>query len=286
MNATRSTSTYSAKKRILYGVTTGGLLMGGIGMASAQADTSATGTTANSPGVASGNLIEIPVNLPINLCGNTLNVIGLLNPAADNTCGNENGSGDSSGSTTANGTAVGSPGIASGNLISAPINAPVNICGNSVNVVGIGNPATGNTCGNENGSGDSGGSGGSTTTTGTAAGSPGIGSGNNIGIPINVPVNVCGNSVSVVGIGNSTSGNICGNEGQDTPTPPPGCGCTPTPPPPCPPTTTIAPTSANTGPVGQLASTGTGAMGAAPLGFGLLGTGTFLRRRGILKSRA
>ena len=223
MNATRSTSTYSAKKRILYGVTTGGLLMGGIGMASAQADTSATGTTANSPGVASGNLIEIPVNLPINLCGNTLNVIGLLNPAADNTCGNENGSGDSSGSTTANGTAVGSPGI---------------------------------------------------------------GSGNNIGIPINVPVNVCGNSVSVVGIGNSTSGNTCGNEGHDTPTPPPGCGCTPAPPPPCPPTTTISPTSANTGPVGQLASTGTGAMGAAPLGFGLLGTGTFLRRRGILKSRA
>lgn len=284
MNATPSTSTYSAKKRILYGVTTGGLLIGGIGMASAQAatsGTSATGVAAGSPGILSGNLIEIPVNLPVNLCGNTLNVVGLLNPAADNTCGNENGSGGSGGSTTATGAALGSPGIASGNLISAPINAPVNICGNSVNVVGIGNPAAGNTCGNENGAGDGGDSGGSTTATGTAAGSPGIGSGNSIGVPIDVPVNVCGNSVSVVGIGNSTFGNTCGNEGHDTPTPPPGCGCAPTPPP-----VTTPPTGANTGPVGQLASTGTGAMGAAPIGFGLLGTGTYLRRRGVLKSRA
>ncbi|MFK0221232.1 chaplin [Streptomyces vinaceus] len=39
-----------------------------------------------SPGVLSGNLIQIPVHIPINACGNSVSVIGLLNPAFGNTC--------------------------------------------------------------------------------------------------------------------------------------------------------------------------------------------------------
>ncbi len=34
-----------------------------------------------SPGVVSGNLVQVPVHVPTNVCGNTVNVIGLLNPA-------------------------------------------------------------------------------------------------------------------------------------------------------------------------------------------------------------
>ncbi|MFE4856617.1 chaplin [Streptomyces sp. NPDC056670] len=60
-----------------------GVLAGG---ASAVADAGAQGVAANSPGVASGNLVQIPVHVPINICGNTISVAGALNPAAGNTC--------------------------------------------------------------------------------------------------------------------------------------------------------------------------------------------------------
>jgi len=46
----------------------------------------ATGAAVGSPGVLSGNVVQIPINIPINVCGNTVNVIGLLNPAFGNTC--------------------------------------------------------------------------------------------------------------------------------------------------------------------------------------------------------
>ncbi|MDH6138664.1 hypothetical protein P3T35_000641, partial [Kitasatospora sp. GP30] len=41
---------------------------------------------AHSPGVLSGNAIQVPVHIPINICGDSVNVIGLLNPAFGNTC--------------------------------------------------------------------------------------------------------------------------------------------------------------------------------------------------------
>ncbi|MFF3464395.1 chaplin [Streptomyces sp. NPDC001984] len=55
----------------------------------AFADTGATGSAATSPGVLSGNVIQIPVHVPVNLCGNTVNVIALLNPAFGNACTNQ-----------------------------------------------------------------------------------------------------------------------------------------------------------------------------------------------------
>ncbi|GGZ86336.1 chaplin [Streptomyces subrutilus] len=58
------------------------------GASAASADAVADGIAAGSPGVLSGNLIQIPVHVPINVCGNSLNVIGLLNPAFGNTCVN------------------------------------------------------------------------------------------------------------------------------------------------------------------------------------------------------
>ncbi len=52
------------------------------GGASAQAD------AVGSPGVASGNVIQVPVSVPINLCGNTVNIFALHNPAFGNACVN------------------------------------------------------------------------------------------------------------------------------------------------------------------------------------------------------
>ena len=60
------------------------LLSAGTAAASAGAE----GIATNSPGVLSGNVVQVPVHVPINLCGNTVSVIGLLNPAFGNTCVN------------------------------------------------------------------------------------------------------------------------------------------------------------------------------------------------------
>ncbi|GAA0674965.1 hypothetical protein GCM10010193_29910 [Kitasatospora atroaurantiaca] len=66
------------------------LLLGGAATASAHHahGASAEGVAAGSPGVASGNLIQVPVHIPVNVCGNTVNVIGALNPAFGNSCAN------------------------------------------------------------------------------------------------------------------------------------------------------------------------------------------------------
>ncbi|MEU8775349.1 chaplin [Streptomyces sp. NPDC048606] len=144
----------------------GGLAVAGVG-ALAHADAEAGGRAERSPGLLSGNLVQLPVNTPVNVCGNTVNVVGLLNPAAGNRCTNASGGGHgghtgsgpaqhpSSASSNAGSTAGGgavavgsgkdSPGLLSGNGIQLPIDLPVNVSGNSVNVVGIGNPSVGNT---------------------------------------------------------------------------------------------------------------------------------------------
>jgi hypothetical protein len=55
----------------------------------ATADSGAQGAAAHSPGVLSGNVAQVPVHVPVNVCGNTVNVIGLLNPAFGNECVND-----------------------------------------------------------------------------------------------------------------------------------------------------------------------------------------------------
>ncbi|MGO4633097.1 chaplin [Streptomyces sp. 2RAF24] len=64
----------------------GAVVVGGASMASA--DAGAQGVAAYSPGVGSGNLLQVPVHIPVNACGNTVSVIGLLNPSFGNTCVN------------------------------------------------------------------------------------------------------------------------------------------------------------------------------------------------------
>ncbi|GAB2800448.1 chaplin [Streptomyces sp. NPDC054796] len=57
--------------------------------APAFADSGAQGSATGSPGVLSGNVLEVPIHLPVNLCGNTIDIIGILNPAFGNTCVND-----------------------------------------------------------------------------------------------------------------------------------------------------------------------------------------------------
>ncbi|EFG65520.1 membrane protein [Streptomyces sp. SPB074] len=74
------------KKIVATVAATGGLVLAGAGLASA--DAGAQGAAVGSPGVLSGNVVQVPVHVPVNLCGNTISVIGLLNPAFGNTCVN------------------------------------------------------------------------------------------------------------------------------------------------------------------------------------------------------
>ncbi|MER7774625.1 chaplin [Streptomyces sp. NPDC096191] len=129
----------------------------------AGADAAADG----SPGLLSGNAIQVPVDVPVNICGNTVDVAGLLNPAAGNSCANKSGaktgsSRGSNGSTASSGSSqensgeaassgasaqshtADSPGLLSGNGLQLPVDLPVNVSGNSVSVVGLGNPVFGN----------------------------------------------------------------------------------------------------------------------------------------------
>ncbi len=77
----------NTKRGLLVTVAAAGLLAAGGGVAAASS--TAQGTAANSPGFLSGNLVQVPVHVPVNLCGNTVNVIALLNPAFGNHCANE-----------------------------------------------------------------------------------------------------------------------------------------------------------------------------------------------------
>ncbi|MET9409833.1 chaplin [Streptomyces sp. NPDC002935] len=147
----------------------------------AHADSAADGTAAGSPGLISGNTVQLPVHVPVNVCGNTLNVTGLLNPAAGNRCahrsdgdgvapsgGGRHGGGVAHGGGTRGGGAHGggahdgggavahgggkdSPGVLSGNGLQLPVQLPVNVSGNSVTVVGLGNASVGNAAANASG---------------------------------------------------------------------------------------------------------------------------------------
>ncbi|MEU2153560.1 chaplin [Streptomyces sp. NPDC019396] len=143
----------------------------------AYADSAAQGGAAGSPGLISGNTVQIPVHVPVNVCGNTINVIGVLNPAVGNRCTNvdaariatdmrripphadaprtrttdaRDNDADNGvlGGALAAGDAQGSPGLLSGNTVQLPVDLPVNVSGNSLNVVGIGNASVGNVSSN------------------------------------------------------------------------------------------------------------------------------------------
>ena len=80
-------------------VSTAGAAAGASGGAAAQGDVK------DSPGVVSGNGLQLPVQLPVNVSGNSVNVVGIGDPAF----GNEsvNASGEGPGARRARGAAAG-----------------------------------------------------------------------------------------------------------------------------------------------------------------------------------
>ncbi|GLX52452.1 membrane protein [Streptomyces hygroscopicus subsp. hygroscopicus] len=67
----------------------GAVVISGAGLA--LADAGANGAAVGSPGALSGNVLEVPIDIPVNVCGDTVNIIGLLDPAFGNACVNQGG---------------------------------------------------------------------------------------------------------------------------------------------------------------------------------------------------
>ncbi|GGK03243.1 hypothetical protein GCM10011583_38730 [Streptomyces camponoticapitis] len=72
------------KKAAALTMIAGGLVAAGSGAAFATGGSHADGKAVHSPGVGSGNLVQAPIHIPVNAVGNTVNVIGVLNPAFGN----------------------------------------------------------------------------------------------------------------------------------------------------------------------------------------------------------
>ncbi|WP_285572570.1 MULTISPECIES: chaplin [unclassified Streptomyces] len=228
----------------------------------AHADAGASGGASNSPGVLSGNSVQIPVEVPVNVCGNSVSVVGLLNPAAGNACGNGS-----------DGAAAGRHGATAGSSGSHASDR--------------GRTSDSHAQGMRAGTGKHravrSDDGGGATARGTAQGSPGLLSGNQVQVPIDIPVNACGNSVTIIGLLNPSLGNSCENDST-----PPAVPVTPVtheapPQTPGPRTIPNAP-EPQTLPasVPQLAHTGSGGLDLlVPASAGLLlaGAGTVLYRR-------
>jgi hypothetical protein len=130
-----------AKRGLALAAAASGLVLGTAGIAAASA--SATGETAQSGGIASGNVIEVPVSAPINVCGDQVLVGAAHNDVGPSTC--SNGGGDSA---TAQGSTLNSGGILSGNVIEAPVATALNLCGNQVGLLAVDNLTEGSVCTN------------------------------------------------------------------------------------------------------------------------------------------
>ncbi|TDD79036.1 chaplin [Actinomadura darangshiensis] len=136
--------------------------------------------TSGAHGIASGNQVNAPISLPVNVCGNAVGVLGEAEAGCEG--GAKVSGGGADGQVT-----DGTGGVLAGNQVNAPISIPVNVCGNAVAIAG---DAVG---------GCEGGSlvkaGGHTGSGQETSGIFGVGAGNQANAPISVPVDLCGNAI-------------------------------------------------------------------------------------------
>ncbi|WP_269269034.1 chaplin [Streptomyces sp. H39-S7] len=257
----------------------------------AHADAEARTHTSNSPGVLSGNSVEVPVDLPVNVCGNSVNAVALLNPAMGNGCSNE-----SAPEHQRHAPAHQRHAPAPAPHTQAPAHGNAQHGSSQHGSSQHGNAQQGDQYGAHHGAQHSSHHG-MRQDDSTTVGSPGVGSGNNARVPVEAPVNVCGNTADLVGLLNPVMGNDCGGTPVAAPPTDRKPPTHPTPPPvhhTPPPSTHVVPPSvvqvtpprhaAAVLPVlaqgAQLARTGSGGLGTAgAVSAGLLLSGAMLYRR-------
>ncbi|MBO1337406.1 chaplin [Streptomyces sp. VRA16 Mangrove soil] len=132
----------------------------------------------------SGNAVEVPLSVPVNLCGNTVDALSAANPASGNSCSSESAAtaattaaadtrsqdgpgygeeaGTDHGGSEYGGSEYGSEyggtqapqaestsqsgGLLSGNTVQTPLDIGLNLCGDTVDAASALNPAANNAC--------------------------------------------------------------------------------------------------------------------------------------------
>src|SRR5689334_14532471 len=179
------------------------LVLPAAGVAYASGNGNVTGN--GNVSVLSGNTVDAPISLPVNLCGVSLGIVGFANSGCGGGASSNVSADPSGGNGGGNGnvTGVGNIGIGSGNTVTAPISAPVNVCGVSGAVGGFANSgckggAHSNVTLPSGGNGSNGGNG-NVTGVGNVSGL----SGNTITAPVSAPINLCSISLALLGFANS-----------------------------------------------------------------------------------
>ncbi|MDQ7906999.1 chaplin family protein [Phytohabitans sp. ZYX-F-186] len=167
-------------------------------------------------GILNGNQVYVPVQVPINICGNGVGVLGLgvgvsgacVNGAAHDV--------DKESKRTEDTAQVSSDndGILNGNQIYVPVQVPINICGNGVGVLGVGAGLSG-ACFNGAAQDVDKESKRTEDTAQVSGDNDGILNGNQVYVPVQVPINACGNGVGVLGVGVGVSGACVNGAAQD-----------------------------------------------------------------------
>ena len=157
-------------------------------------------------GILNGTQIYAPVDVPINICGNALSLLGEATAQAICTNGHHHRTESAFG---AKQVSYDNNGILNGAQVYAPISLPVNLAGNSVAILGESNAAA--VAHNESAQGGGFGQ--------DSHDNNGIGNGLQIAAPVNVPINVCGNALSLLGQADaaascSNGGGIGGDHGH------------------------------------------------------------------------
>ncbi|QVQ50347.1 chaplin [Spiractinospora alimapuensis] len=142
--------------------------------------------TDGSGGIGSGNQINVPIDVAVELCGNSVAAVVGVSEAECVQIAEELASDGS------NQVSDGSGGIASGNQINIPVDIAVSLCGNSIAVAGV-SQAECQQVAQELADGDD-------STNQVSDGSGGIGSGNQVDVPIDADVEICGNAVAILGV--------------------------------------------------------------------------------------
>jgi ChpA-C len=186
-----------AKRGLALVAATSGLVLGGAAVATADAGATTTATTSHSGGAVAGWVAQAPVNIPVNVCGNSVEALAFKEMVHGSTCTNKPGA-------VADAHTDKSGGIGAGNTVQVAGNVPVNVCGNTVAALAVKNEYHGSTCTN-NATGPG------AVATSSIDHSGGILAGNTVQAALNVPVNACGNVVGLGVVKNDYAGQTCTN---------------------------------------------------------------------------
>jgi len=190
-------------------------------------------TTGYNAGILNGNQLSNTIQLPINVCGNSIAVLGFADAscgggAVANTGGMRHHGGESTmlerrhhhgngGMAAANGmggahansngggdwTTGYNAGVLNGNQASNTIQVPIDLCGNAIAVAGFSSAScSGGAWANaESATTES-----ARTEDRTTGFNAGVANGNQISTVLQAPINICGNSVAVLGFSSASCG--------------------------------------------------------------------------------